>query len=127
MQLTSGRIREDKTEASSFGVSDSDIIIRMLYFCESSPRVKSQIMSYCQIDAYQFKKFMTHCLNRRLLRISIDRSGYGDVEQFVMSDHGRDVLRKTELIKRELGFEGQDNDSSFDSTRSLKYDSDFLR
>lgn len=80
-------------------LSDADVVVRMLYFCEE-PRLRSQIMSHCRIDALRFKRFSEHCIKRGILKLaSID---YG-LEAFVITDRGKGVLATTREIIGILG------------------------
>jgi len=78
--------------------SDSDTIIRMLYFCER-PRTTTQIMYYCSIDRARVRKFTDHCLKRKLLR----QAGVEyDQETFALTEHGSKTLATAIDIMKEL-------------------------
>jgi predicted transcriptional regulator len=92
-------ISEDFRES----MSDSDIIIRMLYFCEV-PKLPSQIMNYCMIDGVRFKRFSAHCIKRGLLKIVANEDGLFALQ---ITERGREVLSSADSIMEELGI-GQD-------------------
>jgi hypothetical protein len=82
-------------------MSDSDIVIRMLWYCEEA-RLPSQIMSYCHIDGIQYRRFTGHCIKRGLLRaISSDMGLFA----MVTTDRGREVLETADKIMSTLGLE----------------------
>ncbi len=81
--------------------SDSDVIIRMLYYC-TEPRHQTQIMSYCEIDAAQFKKYVQHCMKRNLVKIEVDEEGS---DEYVVTEHGAEVLGTAAEIMGVLGIE----------------------
>lgn len=84
-------------------MSDGDVIIRMLYYCEE-PRLPSQIMSYCKIDGVKFRRFSGHCIRRGLLKIVSSELG---LFALVTTQRGREVLSTADSIMAELGM-GQD-------------------
>lgn len=84
--------------------SDSDVIIRMLYYC-TEPRALPQIMSYCTIDGVQFKKYLEHCMKRNLLKMEVD--GDGSTE-YVVTQHGAEVLGTAAEIMGALGMENSE-------------------
>ena len=84
-------------------LADSDIIIRMLYFCEV-PKLPSQIMSYCAIDGVKFRSFSGHCMKRGLLRVVASEQGLLALQ---ITERGREVLATADSIMAELGI-GQD-------------------
>lgn len=81
--------------------SDSDVIIRMLYYC-TEPRTLSQIMSYCGIDGVQFSKYLKHCMKRGLLKMEVDEEGS---PEYVVTQHGGEVLGTAAEIMGALGIE----------------------
>ncbi|HKW04530.1 MAG TPA: winged helix-turn-helix domain-containing protein [Nitrososphaerales archaeon] len=86
--------------------SDSDTIIRMLYYC-TEPRTLPQIMSYCGIDASRFKKFMQHCMKRDLLKMVVDEEAS---MEYVVTKHGAEVLATAAEIMGALGIEKEELD-----------------
>ena len=91
-------------------MSDSDIIARMLYYCEE-PRLPSQIMSYCKIDRGLFTKFSGHCLKRGLLAVR-PASEHTDLFALVTTAHGRKVLSTADSILSHLGLDQDDVDKA---------------
>ena len=81
--------------------SDSDIIVRMLYFCEI-PKQRAQIMNYCGIDAERYRQFSEHCLKRGILRIAFVEEG---IEAMSTTARGREVLATAKDIIRTLGLD----------------------
>ena len=84
-------------------MSDSDIIIRMLYFCEV-PKLPSQIMTHCELDYAKFRKFSGHCMKRDLLRAVASEQGLFALQ---ITERGREVLETADAITTELGI-GED-------------------
>jgi hypothetical protein len=84
-------------------MSDSDIIIRMLYFCEE-PKLPAQIMNYLKIDGVKFRKFSGHCVKRGLLKVIASEQGLLEMQ---ITQRGRVVLATADSIMMELGI-GQD-------------------
>jgi hypothetical protein len=84
-------------------MSDSDIIIRMLYFCEEE-KLPAQIMNYCKIDGIKFRKFSGHCIKRGLLRVIASEQGLFALQ---ITRRGREVLDTADSIMQALGI-GQD-------------------
>jgi len=82
-------------------MSDSDIIIRMLWYCEE-PKLPSQIMYYCKIDGVQYRRFTGHCIKRGLLRAVSSEMG---LFSMVTTDRGREVLETADKIMAALGLE----------------------
>ncbi|MDA4130566.1 MAG: hypothetical protein OK457_07325 [Thaumarchaeota archaeon] len=82
-------------------LSDSDIIVRMLYFCEE-PKLPSQIMTYCRIDGIKFRRFTGHCIRRGLMRAIASEMGLFAMQT---TDRGREVLEKVDSIMAGLGLE----------------------
>jgi predicted transcriptional regulator len=82
-------------------LSDSDIIVRMLYFCEEA-KLPSQIMNYCRIDGIKFRKFTGHCIKRGLLRAIASEMGLFAMQT---TDRGRQVLETVDSIMAGLGLE----------------------
>ncbi|MDG6994356.1 MAG: hypothetical protein JRN52_00415 [Nitrososphaerota archaeon] len=78
--------------------SDSDTVIRMLYFCET-PRTPAQIMLYCGIDGIQLTRFTKHCLRRNLVKFVMSEMG---PMSLVITEHGKEVLSKSMDILKEL-------------------------
>ena len=78
--------------------SDSDTVIRMLYFCET-PRTPAQIMLYCGIDGVQLTRFTKHCVRRNLARFVMSEMG---PMSLVITEHGKQVLSKSMDILKEL-------------------------
>ena len=81
--------------------SDSDVIIRMLYYC-TEPRGQPQIMSYCEIDGAQFKKYVQHCMKKDLLKLEVDDEGS---LEYVVTEHGAEVLGTAAEIMGVLGID----------------------
>ena len=81
--------------------SDSDTIVRMLYYC-AEPRSAAQVMSYCSIDRVRFEKYLKHCRKRDLLKMEIDDEGS---QEYVVTQHGGEVLATATQIMAELGIE----------------------
>jgi ethanolamine ammonia-lyase small subunit len=71
----------------------------MLYFC-TEPRLPSQIMSYCDIDGVQFKRFFDHCVKRNLLKVVVSDLG---LFALVVTERGRKTLTTAEEIIKALG------------------------
>ena len=82
-------------------MSDSDIIIRMLWFCEEA-KLPAQIMNYCNIDGIQFRRFTGHCIKRGLLRAVATEEGLFAMET---TGRGREVLETADKIMSALGLE----------------------
>ena len=82
-------------------MSDSDIIVRMLYFCEE-PKLPAQIMNYCRIDGIKFRKFTGHCIRRGLMRAIASEMGLFAMET---TDRGRHVLETVDSIMAGLGLD----------------------
>jgi predicted transcriptional regulator len=95
LELASGEEQEHRI------LSDSDIIVRMLYFCEI-PKQKAQIMSYCGIDAERFRQFSEHCLRRGILKIAFVDQG---LEAMVITSRGKEVLATAKDIIKTLGLD----------------------
>ncbi len=86
-------------------LSDADIVIRMLYYCEE-PRLPAQIMSYCWIDRSQFLRFSDHCIRRKLLKpISME----DDLLGLVITEHGRETLATAQEIMEALGIKDDES------------------
>ncbi len=82
-------------------MSDSDIIIRMLWYCEE-PKLPAQIMNYCGIDGIKYRRFTGHCMKRGLLRAISSEMG---LFAMVTTDRGREVLETADKIMSALGLE----------------------
>jgi hypothetical protein len=82
-------------------MNDSDIIIRMLWFCEE-PKLPSQIMNYCHIDGIQFRRFTGHSIKRGLLKAVASELGLFAMET---TNRGREVLETADKIMSALGLE----------------------
>ncbi|HZW57387.1 MAG TPA: winged helix-turn-helix domain-containing protein [Nitrososphaerales archaeon] len=89
------------TGAGSEELSDSDIILSMLYYCKDTPKLQSQIMSYCGLSSGEFRRFVWHCVGRKLLRVSINR-GAG-IEQYELTDKGAKLLNTVNELREGLG------------------------
>jgi len=85
-------------------MSDSDIIIRMLWFCEEA-KLPAQIMNYCHIDGVQFRRFTDHCIKRGLLRAVSSELGLFAMET---TNRGREVLETADKIMFALGLEADE-------------------
>ena len=82
-------------------MSDSDIIIRMLWYCEE-PKLPAQIMNYCHIDGIQYRRFTGHAIKRNLMKAISSEMG---LFSMVTTDHGREVLETADKIMSSLGLE----------------------
>jgi len=82
-------------------MSDSDIIIRMLWYCEE-PKLPSQIMNYCHIDGTKYRQFTGHCIRRGMLRAISSEMG---LFAMLTTDRGREVLETADKILSALGLE----------------------
>jgi hypothetical protein len=82
-------------------MSDSDIVIRMLWFCEER-RLPSQVMNYCHIDGVQFRRFSGHCIKRGLLRTVSSEQG---LFAMLTTARGREVLETADHIMSTLGLD----------------------
>ncbi len=82
-------------------MSDSDLIIRMLYFCEER-KLPSQIMNYCKIDGIKFRRFTGHCIRRGLMKAIAAEMGLFSMET---TDRGRQVLETVDSIMAGLGLD----------------------
>jgi len=85
-------------------LSDSDVIIRMLWYCEE-PKLPSQIMHYCRIDGIKYRKFTGHCIRRGLLKAISSEMG---LFSMVTTDRGREVLETADKIMSALGLEADE-------------------
>jgi len=89
--------------------SETDIIIRMLYYC-TEPRLPSQIMSFCDIDRDQFTRMSEHCIKKNLLKVVNAEMGmFG----YVLTPRGRETLATAQLIMKELGVEDSEYKEKF--------------
>jgi len=82
-------------------MSDSDIVIRMLWYCEEQ-KLPAQIMNYCKIDGVKYKRFTGHCIRRGLLKAVSSEMG---LFSMVTTDRGREVLETADKILSSLGLE----------------------
>jgi hypothetical protein len=82
-------------------MSDSDIIIRMLWYCEE-PKLPAQITNYCKIDGVKYKRFTGHCIRRGLMRAISSEMG---LFSMMTTDRGREVLETADKIMSSLGLE----------------------
>jgi len=80
-------------------MSDSDTIIRMLWYCEE-PKLPAQIMNYCHIDGLKYRRFTGHCIQRGLLRAISSEMG---LFSMVTTDRGQEVLETADKIMSALG------------------------
>lgn len=85
-------------------LSDSDLLVRMLYFCDQ-PRTKSQIMSYCSMDGIKLKRFADHCISKKLLR-EMHTNPYEVT--FILTQQGRETLSTAIDLMRELQIDPDD-------------------
>lgn len=86
-------------ESPAMQRSDGDTIIRMLYYCADEPRLESQIRTYSELDRAQFVKFIIHCIKRGMLKVVMTE----DMQHFVTTERGKQVLATTENIMQSLG------------------------
>ena len=82
-------------------MSDSDVIIRMLWYCEEA-KLPAQIMSYCHIDGIRYRQFTGHCIKRGLMKAISSEMG---LFSMVTTDRGREVLETADKIMSALGLE----------------------
>jgi predicted transcriptional regulator len=82
-------------------MSDSDIIIMILWFCEKAKQ-PAQIMNYCHMNGIQFNRLIGHCIRRGLLRAVTPEQGLLAMET---TDRGREVLEAADKIISSLGLE----------------------
>jgi predicted transcriptional regulator len=85
-------------------LSDPDLLVRMLYFCDQ-PRTRSQIMSYCSMDGVKLKRFTDHCISKNLLKeIYTGSNGV----MYTLTQHGKETLFTAIDLMRELQIDPAD-------------------
>ena len=91
-------------------LSDSDIIVVILNFCRDTPRLRSQIMSYCRLSSFEFRRYMGHCVARKLLRVSLNRTLIpAGIEQYELTSKGAKLLETVSELREGLGIGSVDS------------------
>lgn len=85
-------------------LSDSALIIRMLYYC-STPRTFPEIMFYSGMDRARLTRIAEHCIKRNLVKFI--RQDTGSMA-LVLTEHGDHILSETEDIMKLLNLGPED-------------------